>query len=127
MVLRTATGTFFLIVLIFGTIEPALASTDIDCSGEGYTVVYVNGIFTNKDKAKQDKDSLNKRYRDRYPLSDNVKFILGHNPSHIAGAGDLLQTVSQSLMQPSNTFDRDTILMDIHDKINTQKIYCLFL
>src|SRR6267154_1058610 len=68
---------FFAIALL---LSPGLALAS--CTKDGSTVVYINGIFTTLDHARQDLENLQGFYKDK-----SVNFINGYNPSHLAGAG----------------------------------------
>jgi len=113
----------FIAVLII-ILMPLIVVADNNCLEEGYSIVYVNGIFTEEEKAEEDRRLLIEKMAIFSNLG-NTNVILGYNPSHLAGAGDLLQAVSQALMRPVNTFDKNTILLSIHDKVKTQKILLL--
>lgn len=91
------------------------------CKNYGLTVVFVNGILTNQDSAIEQKIDL----KDILPSDINnepVNVELGYNPSHIAGLGDVVQSVSQVLGSSMSDFDLKTILMQIHSEVKTQKI-----
>ena len=105
-------------LLLFVIIVP---SSVFACSLDGATAIYVNGIFTDEAKAKEDTRILNKEFY-RNTNREDVKIINGYNPSHFAGLGDAVQVASQALGSSINTFDRDTILMQIHPEVQTQKI-----
>ena len=91
------------------------------CGVDGLTVVYVNGILTTEAEAKNDKKKLEQIFTDRTGRTD-TPFILGYNSSHIAGAGDIVETISQILARPVSDYDRDNILLDIYPKVETRKI-----
>ena len=87
------------------------------CSENGYTVVFINGIFTDLPKARADADVL--QYKLGYNFGpESVKVRLGYNASHLAGTGDLIESYFPSF----DTFDRDTILRQIHPDVTTRKI-----
>src|SRR5688500_16581521 len=96
----------FLMVLLLFPI-PALAA----CSVEGATVVFVNGIFNDQKKAEESTRDLRKEIEQRNP---EVSVINGYNPSHLGGAGDLVQSIFQAFGNPISKYDLDTILMQIH-------------
>src|SRR3989338_10318526 len=95
------------------------------CLANGYTVVYVNGILTGKQSANSDKDLLK---QDFFAESDlkNVTFLTGYNESHLAGFGDLFKSVQQAYRGEGDVFvedfDLQTILLQLHSQITTQKI-----
>jgi len=88
------------------------------CSDDGYTVIYVNGIFTEKDIAESNIVNLEKVFKELTGRND-VVFRLGHNPSHLAGVGDVVQSIAQTFNSSISDYDRNTILMEIHPKVTT--------
>src|SRR3989338_777959 len=94
------------------------------CSGNGATVVYVNGIFTSLIGAQTDLTKLITEYQ-RRTSDSKTKFINGYNPSHVGGLGDLLKSIEQAY-QKEGLFIEDTdlrtILLQIHPQVTTQKI-----
>lgn len=107
---------FFLILVL---ILPNIVSAA--CKQDGATVVYINGIFTSE---KQAGDDLKDLYLDFVEATGNldIGFINGYNPSHFEGVGDLAQAASQIFERPISTFDRDTILLQIHPKLTTRRL-----
>ncbi len=91
------------------------------CGATGSTVIYVNGILTNKRDAGDDLYLLKTNFKEKTGR-DDVRFLTGYNPSHLAGAGDLIQATSQLFNFSISDFDLNTILLDIQPKIKTQKI-----
>ncbi len=92
------------------------------CSNEGYSVVYVNGILTTQEEqARKDMKFLENQFEQKTNIK-NVKFITGYNPSHIAGLGDVIETASQILDNPINNYDLNTILLQIYPEVATRKI-----
>ena len=92
-----------------------------ECSHDGFTVVYVNGIETTQEKALSDTNRLLKRVGDTFK-SESVQAFSGYNQTHLAGLGDLLESVSQTFNAPISNYDRDTILNQIHSQLTTQKV-----
>ena len=94
------------------------------CTTSGATVVYVNGILTSRADADDDLAKLKKEYQDKTQDS-RTKFIVGYNPSHIAGGGDLYKSIVQAYQnEESFVADTDltTILLQIHPQVTTQKL-----
>ncbi len=118
--MRNATFTF-LALLIFFPFNIYAAT----CSSDGYTVIYVNGILTEKEDAESNRENLEKVFKELTGRSD-VVFRLGHNPSHLAGGGDLYKSIQQTLEKAAATvvqdYDLKTILMQIHPEVTTRKI-----
>src|SRR3989344_5963003 len=91
------------------------------CLSTGYTVIFVNGIFNTEEQARKSLATLNFKFGDSYK-SEPVTFRTGYNPSHLAGLGDLAQLAVQSFGTSISTFDRDTILLQIHPEVTTRKL-----
>ncbi|MDB5225330.1 MAG: hypothetical protein JWL87_282 [Candidatus Adlerbacteria bacterium] len=95
--------------------------TQAACISQGSTVVYINGIFTNLATAQADLDKLRTEYR-KQTKDYSVDFINGYNESHLAGAGDLVQSVAQMMGSSVSGYDLNTILLQIHPQITTRKV-----
>lgn len=91
------------------------------CFATGATVVYTNGIFTTKTQAQKDSDKLKTEYRNKTG-DHSVKFINGYNPTHIGGVADVVHAAAQTLNSSISTFDRDTILLQIHPQVTTRRV-----
>lgn len=83
--------------------------------------MYINGIFTSLTQAESDLVSLKTQYKIRTKDS-SVEFINGYNPTHVGGAADLVHAAAQTLDSSISTFDRNTILLQIHPQITTRKV-----
>ncbi len=95
------------------------------CSAQGYTVVFVNGIFDDKTEADANKNKLKDYFNRLYKgvlNNEVVNFKLGYNPTHLAGAADLAQSAAQLFGGSISRFDLDTILMQIHPEVTTRKL-----
>ncbi len=108
-----------LVVIGLSNANIALAES---CKTDGYTVVFVNGVFTSEEEARAGMDEFKKDYFLLASGRNNVTFKLGYNPSHLAGVGDIAQAVSQVMGSSMSDFDLQTILMQVHSEITTQKI-----
>jgi len=91
------------------------------CSPNGYSIVFVNGVLNDQEKAQTSKTAFEEKFKTLSGRND-VSFYLGHNQSHFAGVGDFLQSVAQTLFTSITNYDRDTILRQIHNDVATQKI-----
>ncbi|MDO8548494.1 MAG: lamin tail domain-containing protein [bacterium] len=112
---------FLYLVIITAFIPHWVGAQTPSCSEKGYTVIFVNGIFGDVDKAKADKDRL------QYTLGNSYKdeplyFQIGYNPTHLAGVADLVQTTAQMFDGTISNYDRDTILLQIHPEVTTRKL-----
>jgi hypothetical protein len=91
------------------------------CNNDDYSVIFVNGVLTSRQDADDEKDALQREFS-RRSAYQNVEFLTGYNPSHLAGGGDLLESITQALGAPISNYDLDTILMQIHSEVTTRKI-----
>jgi hypothetical protein len=90
------------------------------CSAEGYTVITINGIFTDKDGAIENKDKLDRILPDKYK-NEPIKVDYLYNPSHLAGLGDLVSVINQGLFEQKSDYDLVEMLHDASQKVTTQK------
>ena len=93
-----------------------------ECFSSGYTVVFVNGIFNTEEQARQSGEALQYNLGKNYN-QESVTVRTGYNPSHFAGLGDLVQVFAQSFGASVSSFDRDTILLQIHPEVTTRKVF----
>ena len=93
------------------------------CSSSGYTVITINGVFTNEEGAADNKRLLDDRLVDIYDDED-VKVDYIHNPSRLSGLNDLWDSTIQKVMDDVAVEDYDLIeiLRDASEKIRTQKV-----
>jgi hypothetical protein len=109
----------FVIVLSFGFYLKVSASEL--CSSSGYTILTINGIFTDKNSAIDNKDKLARKFT---PLYNNEKltFDFVYNETHLAGVSDLLDSAAQKLFKEKNDYDLTNMLNDASQKVKTQKL-----
>jgi hypothetical protein len=108
---------YFLVVIIFLLPNFVYAA----CTASGATVIYVNGVFTSNTEAGDDTITLAKKYF--LKTGDNsVNFYNGYNPSHLAGLGDITQTVAQMEGVSISDYDLNTILLQIYPEVTTRKL-----
>lgn len=98
----------------------ALAATP-SCSAQGYTVVFVNGVFDTKIQARDNANALWFQLGHQYNSQD-LTVRLGYNPSHLAGAGDLAESTAQLFSTSISNFDLTTILMQVYPEVTTRKL-----
>jgi len=102
----------------------AFAQTESQtCSANGYKIITINGIFTDKDGAIENRDKLKDLFDDTFnnePLT--VDFLF--NPSHLGGVGDVLKSIYQGLFDYETVEDYDLVemLKDASAKVTTQKL-----
>jgi len=115
---------YILIIGIFLVPHLSLAANvGSQCSPNGYTIETINGVFTNKDRAILNRDSLKRFLPDTYNNEPLVIDFL-HNPSHLAGVGDILMAVYQKIFDNETVEDYDLIemLKSASEKVKTQKL-----
>ena len=93
------------------------------CSESGYAVVTMNGVFTDENGAKKNKEALELRL-DKEHHGENLKVDFLHNPSHLAGLGDLVMSTYQKVFDNETVEDYDLVemLKDASEKVKTQKL-----
>jgi len=110
---------FLLFFIVLITI-PVFAFAS-NCSDNGTTVVFVNGVFSDEASAQVDKDLLKKDFKNITKRSD-VEFINGFNPSHLSGLGDLIKSTEQAYGNNALDYDLTNILTQIHSELSTRKV-----
>ncbi len=117
--------TIITLLIILVSASPTI-SRAVDCKDSGYSIVYINGIFTSDTGAK-DTLSLIKDYFNTYSTHANdITFQLGYNPTR--SGLDLIKSTMQAYDKPSKEqIDQDAkrILKQLHSKLNTKKILLL--
>lgn len=112
----------FLSTLLFSS-NILFASDNIQCASNEYTILTMNGIFTDDVGARKNKDSLQNKLSPYYN-NESLNFDYLLNPSHLAGFGDLLKSVYQGIFDSETVKDYDLVEMidDASQKVTTQKI-----
>ncbi|PIQ68646.1 MAG: hypothetical protein COV91_02920 [Candidatus Taylorbacteria bacterium CG11_big_fil_rev_8_21_14_0_20_46_11] len=100
----------------------SIAGTEV-CTSSGYTVLTVNGIFTNESEAKANKEELELRMLRKYN-GESVRVDYLHNPSHLLGVGDLVKVLEQTIAKDQflDDYDLYEILKSASEKVTTQKL-----
>lgn len=121
--------------LVFLIIFVALFSTkanEVACSREGFSVVYINGIFTDEDKARSDTEDVKNVFLDNSKnkvLVASTNFHTGYNATHLLGFGDVLKSVLQKMWEVEGStkedYDLERIVARIQPEVKTQKILIL--
>ncbi len=107
-------------VTIFFSNNVAEAET-AKCTAIGYTVVFVNGILNDENKARASQKSLERALPQDFD-NEAITVRLGHNPSHFSGAGDVIHSIFQAFDAGISEYDLKTILMQIYPEATTRKI-----
>jgi len=110
----------FLLVLL---LSPKVYAQDF-CSENGYTLLTINGMFTEKEEAINNMNKLKNLLPTTYksePL--NVNYL--YNGTHVAGALDIVDVIVQGLFDSVDDYDLIEMLDEASQKINTQKVLLL--
>src|SRR3989338_4566739 len=86
------------------------------CLDNGYTVVFVNGIFNTKVEAEGNRAALERKLKEF--KGEPIFIKLGYNQTHLAGIGDLVE----ANFPVFDDYDLNTILMQMHADVTTRKI-----
>jgi hypothetical protein len=96
-----------------------------ECTADGYTIVYVNGILTTEKQAKDDTSFFEDIFKRKSGRTD-VVFKTGYNQTHAEGLGDKLKSVAQTYLSAGGSditdYDLKTILINLSSQIHTQKV-----
>src|SRR3989344_2765841 len=106
------------LILVFSFIPLAVSAA---CDSTGYTVIYVNGILTEKKDAESDTNRL-QDYLGYELNSENLAVRTGYNQTHLGGGADIIQTAAQAFGKSVSDFDLNTILTQIQPQVTTRKI-----
>ena len=92
------------------------------CSPKGYTIATVNGIFAELSDAKTNSFAL--KYKLGTETYNKQPIIVDYlyNPTHIAGAMDILDYVEQGFFDEKSDYDLVEMLNDASGQITTQKL-----
>ncbi|MBA3733139.1 DUF5011 domain-containing protein [Patescibacteria group bacterium] len=114
---------FKVLSLIIFLLFPFFTSATTKCFSDGYTVLTLNGVFTNEEQAKENKRTLERKLLPTFEGQlVTVDFL--HNPSHLAGLSDIAVAAYQGIFDNETVQDYDLtqILSDASQKITTQKV-----
>src|SRR3989344_1458667 len=103
----------FLLILFF---LPLFVEAAV-CSDQGYTAVFINGVFDTKDHAQENKRSLKSKLGGSFN-NESITYVVGYNQTHLAGIGDFIETNFPVF----DDYDLNTILMQMHADVTTRKI-----
>ena len=110
----------FVLFLSFSFCVKSVSASEL-CSSNGYTILTINGIFTDESKAKENMDRL----RDHFsPIYNNqpLKIDYVYNPTRLLGAADLVDVLAQMIIDQNDDYDMVEILNDASQKVTTQKL-----
>ncbi len=111
----------FIFVLILLLIPIFKVSANETCFLGGYSVFTINGILNNEIDAIKNKDKLKSKFGTTYN-NEPLIFDYLYNPTHLAGAKDLVDTIIQDLVNPTSDYDLIEMLNDASQKVTTQKL-----
>jgi hypothetical protein len=110
----------FILVLILLSISSKVSAVD-KCSTNGYSVITINGIFTDLNGAKTNAYALMRKLPPAYN-NEPVKVDYLYNPTHLAGAGDIIDVIKQGFFDQKSDYDLEEMLNDASAKITTEKV-----
>jgi hypothetical protein len=110
-----------LILVLFSLLFSTKVSAQDICSQKGYTILTINGIFTDKNGAIENRDSLQRKLLPAYN-NEPVKVDYLYNPTHLAGAGDIIDVIKQGFFDQKLDYDLEEMLNDASSKITTEKV-----
>ncbi len=93
------------------------------CSGDGYTVATINGIFTDEGEAQTNMIELQKKLGFSHGNQEIIyQYLL--NATHFAGFGDGLKAFKQKVEEgvPIDDYDLIEMLKEASEKVTTQKL-----
>ncbi len=115
-------------ILIIVSLTPNIVAANTDgCVDDGHSVIYVNGILTNKAAAEQNLEVIEDALKSS-KYSKDITTYLGHNPTR----GNIIDTSKSTLQSyfledkyQSLDLDATNILKNVHSDIKTKKILLL--
>jgi hypothetical protein len=107
-------------VLLFSFCFKNISASEL-CSPKGYTILTINGIFTDEKGALLNKNALGFKLRDPYN-NEPIYVDYLYNPSHLAGLGDLVDAIAQGAFDQKSDYDLVNMLNDASEKVKTQKV-----
>lgn len=116
------TKIIFLVLLSAIFIDRTFASGF--CDDEGTTLVYINGVKNTEEQAKKSADMLYVKAKFATPASaGNLSLVTAYNPTHLAGAADIIDVLRQKMNEGDGIDDYDLheIELSIANQLTTQK------
>jgi len=118
----------FIIGILFSPLF-VLAQNSSICSPRGYTLLTINGIFTDKEGAAENKRALQDKLLEFYPnfIFNNEPFTVDflYNPTH-GKIIDALDAINQKYFEQNSLNIQDSdfaqMLIDASAKVKTQKL-----
>ena len=114
---------FLAVNLLFISNLSLAATNDSLCSTNGYTIATINGVFTDDNGAKQNKEALEFGLGKEYK-GEKLKVDYLFNPSHLGGLGDIAVSVYQKIFDSGKVEDYDLVemLKTASEQVHTQKL-----
>ena len=109
-----------LVMVLFCSFFSKVSASE-SCSPNGYTILTINGIFTDLDGAIYNKDALKFKLREPHKKRKiNIDYL--YNPTHLAGVGDFVDAVAQGIFEQKSDYDLTEMLNDASENVETQKL-----
>jgi len=109
-----------IVVLLFSICIKNVSASEL-CSSNGYTVLTINGIFTDEKGAKLNAFALKYKLPPTYN-NQPLKVDYLYNPTHLGGVGDLVDVMGQMIIDKNDDYDMVEVLNDASQKVTTQKL-----
>ena len=110
----------FVLFLLFSFSFKNVFASEL-CSSNGYTILTINGIFTDEDGALENRDNLREHFLPTYN-NQPLKIDYVYNPTRLLGAADLVDVLAQMIIDQNDDYDMVEILNDASQKVTTQKL-----
>ncbi|MCM2338831.1 MAG: hypothetical protein NDI62_00015 [Burkholderiales bacterium] len=115
----------FVFVLILSLLSYTKVFAIETCSDVGYTILTINGIFTNEADARKNRDNLKNKLLIKTFNNEPLTVDFLYNPTH-GKVVDLLAVVAQKYFDQNSFNYKDSdfgqMLYDTSDKLDTQKL-----
>ncbi|MFA4975819.1 MAG: hypothetical protein WC577_04025 [Candidatus Paceibacterota bacterium] len=108
---------FIFIIFVFFSFSSRVFAVEL-CSPKGYTILTINGVFTDLEGAIRNKDSLSFKFSKPYN-NQSIKVDYLYNPTHLGGLGDAIDAVQQGLFDQKSDYDLTEMLNDASQKVTT--------
>lgn len=109
------------LIILLALFSSSKANAQDVCSKNGYTILTINGIFTNENGALLNRNKLKQNLPPSY-RNEKIYVDYVYNATHLAGALDLVDAVRQGLFDSGSDYDLSEMLDSASDKVSTQKL-----
>lgn len=111
---------FLILILVLISFSNNVYAQDL-CLSKGYTILTINGMFTDKKEAIENNNKLKNLLPSKYK-NESITVDYLYNPSHLGGIGDVIDVIKQSVVESANDYDLEEMLDEASEKVKTQKL-----